>query len=86
MTDDTRKGDAIARQIDALPRSMRLDTKAGQIVRFTGVGGSKADISDACDHLDLGQIYIVHAVEVGRGTSVVVLAEGRFNTAMFENA
>ncbi len=80
-----KPGDALSRQIAALPKSMALTTRRGQIVQFTGIGGSRQDIEDACQTLTLGACYIVLATEVGRRRSHVVLREGRFNTAMFEN-
>ncbi|PKQ10896.1 MAG: hypothetical protein CVT70_17185 [Alphaproteobacteria bacterium HGW-Alphaproteobacteria-1] len=73
-------------QIDRLPKSMSLAAKAGDIVRFTGVGGAAWEIEAAFEHLELGQVYTVLAVETGAFSSLVMLHEGRFNTAMFEPA
>jgi hypothetical protein len=65
---------------------MSLEAKAGDIVRFTGVGGAAWEIEAAFEHLELGQVYTVLAVETGAFSSLVMLHEGRFNTAMFEPA
>lgn len=67
-------------------KSMDIATKPGELVRFTGIGRPKSDLDDACELLELGQVYIVHSVSVGLFASRVTISEGLFNTAMFENA
>lgn len=85
MNDEQQDAESIGSQIDGLRRSMSIETKPGAVVRFSGVGGSRSNIEDACEVLELGQVYVVHSVDVGAWSSTVKLAEGSFNTAMFEN-
>ena len=73
--------------LDELTDCMRLNAPRGQIVKFTGIGGSKEEVNDAKEHLSLGETYTVEHVKVGRSYSTVCFKELKarsFNTCMFE--
>lgn len=83
-TKDAQTAERLREQITNLDPAMSTDANAGEIVRFTAKGGADWEIEDACERLELGQIYLVLAVEKGPFKSRVVLHEGCYNTAMFE--
>ena len=64
---------------------MSLQTQPGAWVRFTGKGGPDWEIAEAKTVLTLGSAYKVQAMDIGGTSSRVVLQDGAFNTAMFEN-
>ena len=86
MTHERRQADNLAYQITNLPKSMPIGARPGDLVRFTGVGGHRWQVEEASEVLELGQVYLVHTIEIEAKCSYVVLHEGRFNTAMFEKA
>lgn len=65
--------------------TMRLDTKPGERIRFTGEGGFAAQNTHAREILTIGEEYYVLEVEVGGWMSYVRIPEGKFNTVLFEN-
>lgn len=65
---------------------MRLDTKPGEFVTFTGENGYPGENLDARMRLKIGEKYEVENMEVGGFSSSVKLFDvGWFNTVMFEN-
>lgn len=65
---------------------MRLDTKPGEFVRFTGEGGYDMENADARLRLKIGDLYEVEQMTVGGWSSIVKLVDyGSFNTVMFDN-
>lgn len=65
--------------------TMSLNTKVGSIIVFTGRGGYPNQNSHAREKLEIGKTYEVIGMEVGGSMSYVSIAEGLFNTVMFEN-
>lgn len=65
---------------------MRLDTKPGEFVTFTGENGHPGENLDARMRLKIGEKYEVENMEVrGFSSSVKLFDVGWFNTVMFEN-
>ena len=66
---------------------MRLDTKPGEIVVFTGKGGYEIENTSARKRLSIGDEYEVEEVRVSSFVSFVSLKGQNFsyNTVLFEN-
>lgn len=76
---------SLSEQIETFSPTMSLDTPAGSMVRFIGRNGHQWQLDEALEVLEVGREYEVLSVDVGGFSSRVFLADGAFNTVMFEN-
>lgn len=67
---------------------MRLDTKAGEKIKFTGKGGYDYQLENALQFLTIGEKYTFSDIQIDSWSSAVQLEEFPnewFNSAQFEN-
>lgn len=74
----------------ALPQglspTMSLNTAIGDLVRYTGRNGYPIEHETALKKgLVVGQEYAVLGMRVGNSSSEVIIAQGAFNTCIFDN-
>ena len=73
-------------ELNGPPPVMSLNTPIGSKIRFTNTNGTDRERVAANDILSQDAEYEVLEMNVGGFSSQVLIAEGWFNTVMFENA